>query len=294
VVALAMRQWGVVARTQLLDAGFAATTVDSWIRDARLTAVHRGVYAVGHAALRREGRWLAAVLACGADAVLSHRSAATLWGLLAPGSGRIEVTVVGRRGPAGIHVHRTRSLAPVDRTIRDAIPVTSLARTLLDLAATLPAPRLERALAQAERLRVYDHRAVEDVLARANGHRGRGPLTAATSREAAFTRSDLEVALLELSRRTDLPIPNSNVVFDVPDYGRAEVDFLYPADRLVVETDGWDTHRTRAAFEADRARDAALQAAGYRVLRFTARTDEATVARRVLALTRAGSRPRCG
>jgi uncharacterized protein DUF559 len=149
------------------------------------------------------------------------------------------------------------------------MPITSVARTLLDLAAVVPAHQLERALAQAERLRIYDRRAIEDVLTRAGGHRGRGPLTRAIAHEPAFTRSDLEARFLDLVRHAGLPTPEVNAVLTAPDHPRLEVDFLWRAQRLIVETDGYETHGGRAAFERDRRRDAALVAAGYSVLRFT-------------------------
>jgi predicted transcriptional regulator of viral defense system len=167
---LAGQQWGVVSRAQLRDIGVMPATVDVWARRGRLLVIHRGVYAVGHRALRTEGRRVAAVLACGRDAVLSHRSAAAHWGLLATDQADIDVTASrSRDGVPGIRLHRSRSLDARDTTTHQGIPITTIARTLLDLAATVRKDRLERALAQAERLRVYDHRAITDVIARGNG-----------------------------------------------------------------------------------------------------------------------------
>ena len=225
----------------------------------------------GHRVLTREGRWLAAVLACGPGAVLSHRSAAALWGLLATGAARIDVTAPPRpsRRPGDPPPPFAFASMPATPPAIDGVPVTTLARTLLDLAAAVPTDHLERALAQSERLRIYDHRAVEDVLARANGHRGARRLAAATARPSALTRNELEARFLAAVRRAGLPEPGANVLLDVPDHGPCEVDFLFADHRLIVETDGWETHGTRSSFETDRARDAALQAAGYRVLRFT-------------------------
>jgi very-short-patch-repair endonuclease len=281
----ASRQWGVVSRAQLADMEIAAATVDAWVRRGRLIVVHRGVYAVGHAVLRREGRWQAAVLACGEGAVLSHVSAATHWGLLQTGASLIDVTARrARHGTAGIRLHRSRSLIARDCTNHQGIPTTTVPRTLLDLAATLPAHRLERALAQAERLQLYDHRAIEDVITTANGHRGRALLAHATAREPKLTRSELEAWFLNLIREIELPEPAVNVTLTAPDHPRLEVDFCWPSHRLIVELDGWETHRTRAAFEDDRRRDAALQAIGWRVLRFTWRENRATIQRRLQAL----------
>ena len=135
--------------------------------------MHRGVYAVGGAVLPREGRWLAAVMACGPTAVLSHVSAAVHWNLLQYEPARPEVTAPAtRKGVPGIRLHRSHSLDAQDTTNHQGIPTTTLARTLLDIAAEVPQHHLERALAQAERLQLYDHGAIEAVIERANGHRG--------------------------------------------------------------------------------------------------------------------------
>jgi very-short-patch-repair endonuclease len=250
--------------------GVSAAMVDHWVRRRRLHVIHRGVYALGHRALRVEGRRLAAVLACGRGAVLSHRSAAAHWGLLGTEQTRVDVTTARtRRAIPGIHLHRSRSLDARDTTTQDAIPITTIARTLLDIAATVRPDRLERALAQSERLHLYDHRAITDIIARSNGHRGTGALARATAQEPKLTRSEIEARFLVLVRRAGLPEPKANCALDVPDHPGAVPDFYFPAHHLVVETDGWDTHRTRAAFKSDRRRDAALTAAGYRVMRFT-------------------------
>jgi len=270
VAELAARQWGVVSRAQLRRLAVPGATVDYWVATRRLLVVHRGVYAPGHRALRAEGYRLAAVLACGAGAVLSHRSAAAHWGLLATEQTVIDVTAPrSRDGVPGIRLHRSRSLDARDTTTHEAIPITTIARTLLDLAATVPEGRLERALAQAERLQLYDHRAITDLLARSNGHRGKGALARATRQTPHLTRSELEVAFRKLVRRAGLPDPLENFILDAPDHPRLEVDFYFPAHNLVIELDGWETHRTRAAFKSDRRKDAALTSAGYRVMRFT-------------------------
>jgi hypothetical protein len=225
---------------------------------------------------------MAAVLAGGPGAVLSHRSAAACWGLLHDSAARIQVTAsASRRGVPEIRLHRSRSLDARDATSHEGIPITTIPRTLLDLAATIRPHHLERALAQAERLRLYDNRAIADVIARSNGRRGGAALARATAREPAFTRSELEAWFLNLVRAAALPAPLTNFVLTAPDHPRLEVDFYWPGHRLVVELDGYETHRTRAAFERDRARDAALQAAGERVMRFTYRTDPATIRRRL-------------
>jgi predicted transcriptional regulator of viral defense system len=270
VAQLATGQCGVVSRAQLAELGVSAATIDHWVRRSRLHVVHRSVYALGHGALRVEGRRLAAVLACGRGAVLSHRSAAAHWELLGTEQTLTDVTTPRtRRGVPGIRLHRSRSLDARDTTTHEGIPITTIARTLLDLAATVRKDRLERALAQAEQLELYDHRAITDMLARSNGHRGKGALARATRRTPQLTRSELEIAFRKLVRRAGLPEPLGNYTLDAPDHPHLEVDFYWPAHRLVVETDGWDTHKTKVAFRSDRRKDAALTSVGYRVMRFT-------------------------
>jgi very-short-patch-repair endonuclease len=290
VAELAARQWGVVALGQMLALGLSRAGVVRRVRGGRLHRVHREVYAVGHLRLGREGRWLAAVLACGEGAVLSHRSAAAHWGLLQSAAALIDVRAPrGRHGGRGIRLHRSRFLDARDSTSHHGIPITTVPKTLLDLAATVRADRLERALAQAEHLRLYDHRAITDLLARSNGHRGTAALAAASARqEPRLTRSELEARFLKLVRNAGLPEPLVNLTLTAPDHPRLEVDFCWPTHRLIVETDGWDTHHTKAAFERDRRRDAALTANGWRVVRFTWREQQATIQRRLTALLTAG------
>jgi predicted transcriptional regulator of viral defense system len=284
---LAGRQWGVVSRAQLTAIGFGRGAIDARVRAGRLRRLHRGVYAIGGAALPREGRGLAAVLACGDGAVLSHVSAAVHWGLLTYDPPQPHVTApASKAGAPGIRLHRTRSLDASDTTTHRGIPITTLARTLLDLAATAPRNHLEHALGQALRNELYDQRAIRDVLQRHRGRRGTKALLRATGDDPAFTRSALERRFLTLCRRAGLPRPLVNHTLTALDHEPYEVDFFFPAHRLVVEIDGWRDHGTRVAFERDRAKDAALVAAGYAVLRFTKRQiaeDPDTVAERVRA-----------
>jgi predicted transcriptional regulator of viral defense system len=183
----------VVSRAQLLALGVSRGAVEHWLSVGRLQLLYRGVYAVGHASLGREGRRLAAVLACGPGAVLSHKSAASQWGLLRTDQTRIDVSAPrGRHGAQGIRLHRSRSLDAQDTTSHQGIPITTVGCTLLDLAAQARPSELERALAQTERLRVYDHRAITDVIARCNGHRGAPILAQATRRQAQWTRNEWE------------------------------------------------------------------------------------------------------
>jgi very-short-patch-repair endonuclease/predicted transcriptional regulator of viral defense system len=275
IARLAARQLGVVSLTQLKALGLTASAVRSRVASGRLHRVHRGVYAVGHGRLTVEGHWLAAVLACGSKAVLSHRSAAALWGLRSDNRARTDVSVPSRsaRSRPGIDVHPSVTLTPADCTIRDGIPCTTLARTLLDLA-EVDSPRgVERAIEQAEVLRLFDLRAVEEVLARANGRRGAAVLTAVLARleEPALTDSELEERFLTLCRAASLPSPEVNEWLVIDDEPAIKADFLWREKRLVVETDGWESHGTRQAFERDRRRDERLKLAGYEPLRFTRR-----------------------
>jgi Transcriptional regulator, AbiEi antitoxin/Protein of unknown function (DUF559) len=284
---LARRQWGVVSLAQVEALGLGPRGVQHRAESGRLRRIHRGVYAIGGAALPREGRHLAAVLACGPGAVLSHVSAAVHWGLLAYDAPRPQVTAPASRGGApGIRLHRSRSLDARDTTTHGGIRVTTVARTLLDVAAVAPVNHLEHALGQALRNQLYDQLAVDDVLHRHRGRPGTRALRTATGDDPAFTRSEMERRFRALCRRAGLPRPLSNVVVADADNHPHEVDFFFPAHRLVVETDGWRDHGTRVAFERDRAKDAALVAAGYVVLRFTKRQiaeDPDTVADRVRA-----------
>jgi very-short-patch-repair endonuclease len=279
-----------VSLAQLLALGLSQDAVERRARSGRLRRVHRGVYAVGGAVVPREGRWLAAVMACGEGAVLSHLSAAVLWNLLTYDASQPHVTApASRQGVPGIRLHRSRSLDAQDTTNHRGIAITTVHRTLLDIAAHVPDRHLERALAQAERLQLYDQRAITDVIARANGHRGTKVLTNAIADEPQFTRSELEARMRNLARAHNLPKPEFNISLDAPDHPGIEVDCYFPSHRLVVETDGWETHRTRKAFEDDRAKDAALTAAGYIVVRFTwrqLRYDPQTVAERIKAILR--------
>lgn len=268
--ALAERQQGVVARRQLAALGLGRGAIDARVRIGHLRVLHRGIYAMGHGPLSLRGRWLAAVLACGDRAVLSHRSAACLWGLVRPRRGQIEVTnPQGSRGPADIRLHRSK-LTSDERTVEAKIPITTVARTLLDLAEVLDEDGLRRAFEEADRLKLLRLPALEQVCARAGKRKGLVALRRliGAAREPVFARSPLENHFAEFYREhlADLPAPLTNV--SILDH---EVDAYWPGHRLVVEMDSWEFHHQRAAFEHDRARDAAMQTAGYRVIRLTHR-----------------------
>jgi len=268
---LAGRQHGVVARAQLVDLGLGRGAITRRLERGRLHRVHREVYAVGHRVLSRRGRWTAAVLAAGPGAVLSHRSAAALWGLRPFGPRRPEVTAVPRRraGP-GVEVHHTR-LSYDEVTEQEGIAVTTASRTLLDLAAVLPRRQLERALQEAEVRRLGDLVSLERLLARHPRRRGTATLRCVIASGRAgenATRSDLEESFLALLERVGLARPEVNAPVEIA--GRLiECDCVWRPQRLMVELDGHAAHGRRSAFEADRARDRALQAAGWRVVRVT-------------------------
>jgi very-short-patch-repair endonuclease len=238
--------------------------------------VHAGVYAVGHAPLTRNAWYMAAVLACGEGAVLSHRSCAALRGLRADARSLVDVVSRARRagrGHDGIDAHTSTTLLRRDIAIVDGIPCTSVARTLLDLAEVVDRRSLERACERAEVLRVFDLQALDDVLARARGRRGGTRLAevlADLHPGGTLTRSELEERFLALCRSQRLPPPEVNAWIPLAPTGFA-ADFMWRAQRLDVELDGRDVHMTPQAFERDRLRDQRLQVAGWRVMRFTGR-----------------------
>jgi very-short-patch-repair endonuclease len=264
IARIAGRQHGVVSVVQLRGAGISKDGVTGRVRAGRLHRLYRGIYAVGHRRLSNEGMWLAAALACGEGAVLSHRSAAALWGLLPVPGGPVDVTVPGsggRRRRPGIAVHRSASFTPACSTCHRGVPVATPARTIDDLRRALPSDRLNAAIRRAE---VLGLPIGDQVIA------------------SDLTRSELERRFVRLCRRHRLPTPEVNVRV-----GPFVVDFLWRDQRLIVETDGYRFHRGRSAFEEDRARDVELKLRGYEVLRFTYRQvvgDASQVAGTVRAL----------
>jgi very-short-patch-repair endonuclease len=248
VATIATRQYGIVSTRQLLTAGVGKDGILRRVRAGRLHRIYRGVYAVGHVRLSEEGRWTAALLACGGDAVISHRSAAALWGLLPRDAGAaVDVSLpgrAGRRGHQGIHIHRPSTLTSRLVTLRRGIAVTNPTRTIADLHRAVSPAEARRAIRQAEVLGL--------VLGADVGQDG--------------TRSELERRFLALCRRRRLPAPEVNARV-----GSRLVDFLWRDRRLIVETDGYRYHRGRFAFEDDRARDLELRALGYEVIRLSYR-----------------------
>ena len=232
-----------------------------------LHARYRGVYAFGSPRLSERGRWMAAVLAAGEAAVLSHRSAARLWGLRTT-ERKIEVTAPTQRRRDGVVIHRAL-LPPDEVTTRDGIPTTTAARTLLELAAVETPPSVERALHEAERLRLTDAMPLSALLDRYPRRPGTPALKAILAemqRGTVVTRSELEDLFLGFLADVGLPRPRVNTLVE-----GFEVDCAWPGQRLVVELDGHAFHATRASFEADRARDRTLQAKGWTVIRITYR-----------------------
>jgi predicted transcriptional regulator of viral defense system len=299
IVALAATQHGVVHHDQLLALGLGLRGIAHRVAAGRLHRLHVGVYAVGRPDVPAEGRWMAAVLACGPGAALSHRSAAALWAMRPWASARVHVAVPTQAGRAQpeIVVHRCATLHPDEVTVRGGIAVTTVARTLFDLARRERPRVLAACVEAAVRGRVFDLGDVDALLARRAGQPGSRRLALAVELQRDDpppTRSGLERRFLELVAGHGLPAPSVNAT--VLGY---EVDFLWAGDRLVVETDTRLTHGSPAAFERDRERDADLAVAGYRVVRFTdrgLRREPDVVASMLSALLarRAAARPREG
>lgn len=268
IARLAAGQRRIVTRRQMLAAGVGSEAIKHRLANHRLHRVHRGVYVLGTPDLDRLGRWLAAVLACGDRAVLSHESAAALWRLLDHRPGPVEVTVPGGGGSrrAGVTIHATRSLPATEVKRVRGIPCTSVERTLVDIAGR-PAVELERAVEQAFAQRLLGRTRMADALARADGRRGVRELRRTLQRllhDLPLTRSELERLFLKLVAGAGVPAPLVN-----RHRARHRVDFVWPDQRLVVETDGRATHDTPFAFHRDRARDLDLELADWHVIRLT-------------------------
>jgi very-short-patch-repair endonuclease len=284
VARLAGEAWGVLSIGELRSCGLSGDAVAGRVRNGRLHPIHRGVYAVGHANPPLQGRFLAAVKACGRRAVLSHFSAAALLGLVDWDGRRLEVTVCspGRRVHKNVRVHRTNVLEERDIALRDGIPITAPARTLVDLASVLDQRGLRRAARQAQSLGHVDHRGLAEAMDRLRPRRGIVKLARVLATGPAPTRSELEDVVLDLMLRGGLERPDVNVPLVL---GRRRVipDFRWPAQRLVVEADGAAWHDDKLAREDDAERQALLEAHGERVLRVTWRQ---AVAERAVTLAR--------
>jgi very-short-patch-repair endonuclease len=264
IAALAAAQHGVVSRSQLLLLRLSNEAIDHRIRRRGLHRLHRGVFAVGHPVLTVEGQWMAAALALGGNAVLSHSTAAAAWDLRRRGSGGlIHVTVpstAGRERRAGIRLHRSRTLTPDQTTTIRAIPVTTPVRTIIDLARTLEGRPLEHALDRADQRRLIDF---ADLRNRPIPRSLQAVLSLYTA-DATVTRSEMEERFLALCDQHGLPRPRVNTRIE-----GNEVDFAWRDEKLIVEVDGYAYHRSPSRFETDRERDVILALAGWQVLRFT-------------------------
>jgi very-short-patch-repair endonuclease len=270
VARIAALQRGFIHRRQLLAAGLSRSAIAHRLGQRRLFAYHRDVYLVGRRTLEPLGREMAAVLHLDGFALLSHRSAAAIWGLIDPDHGGVEavqLTLVGRDRHSGseIRFHRVASVAPADIRCRSRLPVTSPARCVVDLAGSGSQLELENAVAECRRRGLASDREIRSALGRNPRATGaKRLLELIDSGRAALTRSVAERRLLELIRAAELPQPLANAAV----CGHV-VDLFWPEQRLIVEFDGWETHGRRTSFETDRRRDQRLVAAGYRVIRIT-------------------------
>ena len=287
IAALAARQHGVITYAQLARIGLSDSAIQRRLDAGRLHPLHRGVYAVGHPDVSREGRYLAAVLFAGDGACLSHRSAADLWELRASGEEETDVIVpVDRRGDATVRIRRD-VLDPRETMTRHGIRVTKPLRTLLDLAACVEETELERAIRQAIYRKLTTTALLAEAVQQRPGQRGTKRLRTALSHIAdapGVTRSPLEDAFLPFLRKHRLPMPELNVRVE-----GFEVDCVWHDQKLIVELDGRDAHLQMPAFESDRARDAALLAAGWWVVRITSarmQRDGRMLARQLRAMLR--------
>lgn len=284
---IAAQQHGVVSRSQLLGAGMSVDAIDYRLKKGTLRRVHRGVYCTGPLTGRFQPE-MAAVLACGPETALSHRTAAGIVSILPPGQPKAPIDVIGpqsRRGPSsGVRLHRTDRLEPDEVTHRHGLPLTSPARTILDLASCLGPYELERALARALKQEIVSCDSVETMLLRHRHREGRTTLRhLLDAADPAFTRSEAEVRFLKLLRKGSVPRPRVNAVVK-----GLEVDFFWPDRGVVAEVDGFAHHSHRRAFENDRQRDGILAADNLSVIRFTwrqiQREPEKVLARLCMAL----------
>ncbi len=260
---------------QLRGLGLSARAVSHRAARGRLHRIHRAVYAVGHPKLTGYGHWMAAVLACGPRAVLSHRSAAGLWGLRPDNRSKSDISLPSpsARAKQAIEVHRSVTLADVDITNVDGIPCTTVARTLVDLGDVVNRRAVERAVEQSDVLDLFDLREVERAIERAGPRRGTGVLLSVLEDldGQTLTDTELEEAFLALCREAALPTPEVNVWMTLADGTPAKIDFLWRAERLAIETDGGRFHRTRQSRERDARRDQLLRLMAFEPVRFTGR-----------------------
>ena len=269
---LAGHQHGVVSHWQLIALGLGEDAIAYRIASGQLHCIHVGVYALGHRAMTRHGRWMAAALALGPAALLSHRSAASLWQILRYTGALIHVIAPRTArydARPGIAVHRPRRIHPDDHAICAGIPVTSVSKTLIDIAPLVSLELLRHAWDEAERQRLFDLGQIKAVRARSDGRRGLRNIDLLIAERRPLpqiTRSRLEQMFLEFCARYGLPIPSMNVWI-----GEFEVDAVFPDHHVAVELDGRDYHSHPTAQERDPVRDLKLQILGYKPTRITYR-----------------------
>lgn len=271
IAGLARHQHGVVTRRQLCGTGMTEHQIDGRLAGGSLHQVHQGVYVFGARRISRKGRWLASVLACGPDAVLSHRAAACLWSLMSPRNLYPEVTVPRGRRVRRPRIHcREGDLTADEVGEVDGIPVTSPFRTMVDLAAVLDPRQLERAWNELKIRGHTDRVPMAELLARHRGKRGTVALRAllGSTKPEGITRNEFEESFVALLDAHRIPRPRLNVPLFLR--GRFyEIDCLWEAQRFAIELDSREVHATPRAFEADRQRDRVLLAEGYRTGRVT-------------------------
>jgi very-short-patch-repair endonuclease len=280
-------QFGVVERGQLLELGFTPARIHHLIETGHLTPIHRGVYAVGHTSISTQGQMLGAVLAVGGISAVSRRSAANHLGLWRFPFGESDVTLAGTGGRKlqGINIHRSRSFGPGHLFDYEGVPTTSVAWTLIDLAATIGKPALGHCFDVADRKDLIDYDELAYLLRKGSGRPGVATVRSLANldrTQTRRTRSTLELDFLAFCRAKDIPEPLINYVL-----GGFEVDACWPDSGVVVELDSWEWHGNRESFERDRAKACDLEAAGLRVVAVTSRRlkrDRGTVAARLRAL----------
>jgi predicted transcriptional regulator of viral defense system len=288
---LAVEQHGLVTVEQLEAPGLSGDAAVKRVQTGRLHRIYQGVYSLTPRVMTQRGLFMAAVLACGPDAVLSHRAAAYLWGIVDEWKRPIDVTAPNRRGrsPEGVAAHRDGSLQPIDKVLRFGVPCTSLARTLLDYAGVEPEWRLRKAVSEAEVRGVLDRAAVVSVIKRGRRRRGVARLRLVVDTlhpQTKRTRSELERLFLARCVEAELPYPEVNVWLEVPGGRPLQADFLWRDAGLIVEADSREFHDTDSAFEVDRKRAQRFELAGWQVSHCTW-TQLQREPRRVMATLRA-------
>lgn len=276
---IAERQYGVVSYRQLRELEFSKGHVYRANEAFRLRRIHRGVYAVGHSELSPHGRCRAALLAFNDNAAISHRSAAWLWGLVSACPHEVDVLVPGNSRRKGIRPHRVAAIADRDCSTVDRLTVTTLARTLIDFAATEPRRELERAVDRARRRGLLDLDPIDQLLQRRLPGTTQLEEALMLYRKPVYDRARSELLFLEAIEKEGLPLPAINTWVE-----KWEIDAYWEAERFAVEVDGWETHGSRQAFESDRLRQEEMKLAGIDCIRISARrieTEPDEVARRL-------------